>query len=303
MLILPFPIQHIKFHWVTGQSGILVELFGHENWCNVRGDLLYRGRYFIFGMSLGVFVLTGVCVCFYACVGCEKTQQEKRFPLGVCVICPHSRPFFSCLVRECTGWSWDIVGWGWKCWLPRVISFHPVLSLDTAEKKHWYTVHKCVNNHSKSITFPMTSPSVLSYTGARLQKGRRGEGIAIWRLTTRVREREQEREGGRERAGTMSTAQLPAQSAEIHSSARKLTESRQNAAASAVKRQTQQRHGIWQQNTNSKRQNHGLQDRICRNSLKFTHNPAFLKGALCNTTSEVTAGQFISQGSPSEVGK
>lgn len=52
-----------------------------------------------------------------------------------------------------------------------------------------------------------------------LESGRGGEGrlvIQRQRDCERARETEQEREGReRERAGTMSTAQLPAQSAEI----------------------------------------------------------------------------------------
>lgn len=58
----------------------------------------------IFGMSL----CSGVRLCFYACVGNEKTIQEKGFPLGVvclcvCVISPPPRLFF-CLLSEGMHW-------------------------------------------------------------------------------------------------------------------------------------------------------------------------------------------------------
>lgn len=91
---------------------------------------------------------------------------------------------------------------------------------------------------------------------------------------------ESKRGRGRERAGTMSTAPLPTQSAEIQSSAQKLTESRQNAAASTGKhRQTQQRHGIWPRNTNSKWQQEESKAIGCRNALKLSHNLDILKGS------------------------
>lgn len=115
---------------------------------------------------------------------------------------------------------------------------------------------------------------------------------------------ESKRGRGRERAGTMSTAPLPTQSAEIQSSAQKLTESRQNAAASTGKhRQTQQRHGIWPRNTNSKWQQEESKAIGCRNALKLSHNLDILKGSLLSISSDATQGQSISQSGPSEVGK
>lgn len=96
-----------------------------------------------------------------------------------------------------------------------------------------------------------------------------GEGMGVSDLKT-----ESKRGRGRERAGTVSTTQLPAESAEIQSPAQKLTESRQNAAASTGKhRPTQQRHGLWPQNTDSKWQQGGSKALGCRNALKFFSEP------------------------------
>lgn len=127
-----------------------------------------------------------------------------------------------------------------------------------------------------------------------------GEGRGVSDLKTES----ERRRGERESARTMSTAQLPAQSAEIHSSAQKLTESRQNAAASTGKhRQTRQRHGIWPWNTNSREQQEGSKAIGCRNALIFSPDLNLLKGSLLSIWSDAVQGQSISQGGPSEVGK
>lgn len=76
---------------------------------------------------------------------------------------------------------------------------------------------------------------MLSYTGAGLQKGRGSGANDLKTESKRGRASTRGRGGGereRARAGTVSTAQLPAQSAEIQSSAQKLKEGKQTKRSS-----------------------------------------------------------------------
>lgn len=91
-----------------------------------------------------------------------------------------------------------------------------------------------------------------SCTGAGIQKGR-ARGASDLK-TENDRGRESKKGRGRERAGTTSTAQLPAQSAEIQSSAQKLREGKQTKRCSFCREQSSDSAKAWNSATKHKLQ-------------------------------------------------
>ena len=138
--------------------------------------------------------------------------------------------------------------------LATVISFHLNFSLSLAKQTptHMHTVHKCIYIHRTFITFSLTTTWMLSCTGAGIQKGR-GNGASDPKTESKRGSASKRGRGG-ERAGTMSTAWLPAQSAEIHSSAQKLREEKQTKRSSFGRETSSDSAKAWNSATKHKLQ-------------------------------------------------